>query len=343
MTKIDFKGIAGMLQTAGNTAKIFLRNNAPTIMVVGGAIGCVGSAVMACNATLKIDEVLEKDKEDIDKIHKYKDEHGFSEKYTMQDYNHDLTMCYIRAGGKLVKLYGLSVTTMAASIAMILGSHKMMSDRNTQLATAYTTLSTMYKQYRDRVKERFGEEVEKDIFFNRVEEKEKVEYVGEDGKKHKKTETVKVTKDPVGLDPYAKVFCPPLRAYPKDSDPNSNEGAKRFMVQAEDALNWKLQAQRYLYVTDVLDYFGYPRNVKTAKAFAEITGDEYYLFLNDDVTLDGIGWLYDPLNEVDPDRVVNKDTNRICLNVDASVPGKVFIHLNPEGYIKDKVKDYARY
>lgn len=62
-----------------------LRKRSPEIFVVAGVVTGVVSAVMACRATMKIDEVLQEPREDIDDIHKYVEEHGYSDKYGEKD------------------------------------------------------------------------------------------------------------------------------------------------------------------------------------------------------------------------------------------------------------------
>ena len=54
----------------------------------------------------------------------------------------------------------------AASIASILASHNIMKKRNVALAAAYAAVDKSFKDYRDRVIERFGEQVEKELRYN---------------------------------------------------------------------------------------------------------------------------------------------------------------------------------
>ena len=45
------------------------KKHSPEILVVTGVIGTVASAVMACKATLKVNDVIDEAKETVDKIH----------------------------------------------------------------------------------------------------------------------------------------------------------------------------------------------------------------------------------------------------------------------------------
>ena len=51
-----------------------LKKHSPEILVVAGVIGVVTSAVMACKATTKVNEILDKTKEDVEAIHKCEEE-----------------------------------------------------------------------------------------------------------------------------------------------------------------------------------------------------------------------------------------------------------------------------
>ena len=318
-----------------NSVKHFFRKNGPTIMVGVGIAGSVWGCVTACKATLKLEEVLTKEKEELDKIHTYKKEKGFSDKYTENDYNHDILMTYTKMAIKTAKLYAPAVGIYACSMALIGGSHKIMTDRNTQLMTGYSALVQMYEQYRTRVKERFGEEVEKQIAYNCEEVKTVSEFTDENGKVHKKTEKNMVAKDPIGLDPFTRAYDSQHNAN-FFNDPNPEERKyhnKNFLDQSEMALQWKLEAKGYLRWSEVLQYLGYH-----AAAYGE--GEEYYLYLGDSEETQDYGWLYSETE--DPDRPKRSDLNKIRLNPDYSDPDRIYLHPNVEGFIRDKIREYAR-
>ena len=54
--------------SAFSKAGFQFKKHQPEIMVIGGVIGMVASAVMACKATPKAVQILEESKETIDKI-----------------------------------------------------------------------------------------------------------------------------------------------------------------------------------------------------------------------------------------------------------------------------------
>ena len=128
-----------------NRAGLKLKKYSPEIFVGVGIIGVVASAVMACKATTKIDDVLAEQKENIEKTKDYVEEHGYSEKYTEEDHKKDLTIFYSRSAVDLVKLYAPSVILGTVSIAMIVNGHRILRKRNVALAAAYATVEKGFK------------------------------------------------------------------------------------------------------------------------------------------------------------------------------------------------------
>ena len=83
-----------------------LKKHSPEILAVTGVVGIVASTVMACKATTKVDAILEKTKEDIDKIHDVTENpEKYDAEYSVEDSKKDLTIVYAKTGVELVKLY----------------------------------------------------------------------------------------------------------------------------------------------------------------------------------------------------------------------------------------------
>ena len=61
-----------IIKSAGNSLSkmtLKLQKHSPEILVVAGVIGTVVSAVMACKATTKVNDILEDSKDQIEKVH----------------------------------------------------------------------------------------------------------------------------------------------------------------------------------------------------------------------------------------------------------------------------------
>lgn len=267
------------MKTAGimnNVSKTFnqvgfqLKKHSPEILVVAGVVGVVTSAVMACKATTKASEIIDQTKEDIEKIHDVLADESLSEEYTVEDSKKDLAIVYLQTGVKFVKLYGPSVLLGALSITSILASNNILRKRNVALAAAYATVDKGFKEYRSRVIERFGEEVDRELKYNLKAKKVEETIVDENGKEKKVKSTINVSEQKIFSD-YAFFFEESNPYWKKDGNYN-----RMFLLAQQQYANDKLRANGYLYLNDVLDTLGIPRT-KAGQI---------------------VGWVYNPENPV---------------------------------------------
>ncbi|EET59474.1 hypothetical protein BRYFOR_08565 [Marvinbryantia formatexigens DSM 14469] len=231
-----------------------LRKRSPEIFVVAGVVTGVVSAVMACRATMKIDEVLQEPREDIDDIHKYVEEHGYSDKYGEKDEKKDLLIAYTHSGIGLAKLYAPSVTLGVVSIAAILGGHNLLRKRNVALVAAYKTVNKGFKEYRGRVVERFGYAVDKELRYNvRQETIEETVTDSETGEEKTVTKTINVASHGEPSE-FAKFFDEGCEGWTKDPDLNL-----MFLRRQQDYANDRLKERGYLFLNEVYDMLGIQR------------------------------------------------------------------------------------
>lgn len=252
-----------------NRVGLKLKKHSPEILVVTGVVGTVASAVMACKATTKIDEVLAETKENVEKTKDYVEKKGFSEKYTEEDYKKDLTIFYAKGGLELVKLYAPSVALGALSITAILSGHNVLRKRNVALAAAYATVEKGFKEYRGRVVERFGEELDRELKYNikakEVEETTVDEKTGEE-KVTKKTVNV---ADPNKYSTYARFFDDGCTGWTKDPEYNL-----MFLKNQQRYANDLLKSRGHLFLNEVYDMLGIPRT-KAGQVVGWIYDEEY--------------------------------------------------------------------
>ena len=139
-------------------AYLYLRENAPTIGLVVGTIGIVAGTIMACKATTKLDDVTEDAKKKLKDIHDCPE----TEEYTEEEKKHDIIRVYGRFGVDILKLYGPAVVVEASSIALVWAGHMTLKQRNAELAIAYTTLLNSFNEYRNAIKEKYGEDADRE-------------------------------------------------------------------------------------------------------------------------------------------------------------------------------------
>ena len=242
--------------------------HSPEILAGVGVVGVVGSLVMACKATTKLSDVLEESKEQLDKIKEVAADPAYEEKYSQDDAKKDTTITYVQTAMKVTKLYAPSVILCASSLGCLLASNNILKKRNAALSAAYMTVDKSFKEYRKRVADRFGEEVEKEIRYNiKAEEITKVDENG-----NEVTETVKVmdgTDDPNSYSDYARCFDESCAAWQNDAEYNLV-----FLKAQQQYANDLLRAKGRLFLNDVYDMLG----IEKTKA-GQI-----------------VGWVYDPEN-----------------------------------------------
>lgn len=236
-----------------NKVGFTIKKHSPEILAVAGGVGVVTSAVMACKATLKVNDILDDAKNTVEKIHEVREMPEMVDKYTEEDSKKDLAIVYIQTGVKLIKLYGPSVLLGAASLGCIFTSHKILRKRNMALAAAYATVDRGFKEYRSRVVERFGKELDRELKYNiRAKEIEEV-VVNEDGTQTSVENTVEAV-DPNVYSEYARFYDDGCLGWSKSSEDNLY-----FLKCQQNHANELLQAKGHLFLNEVYDMLGIPR------------------------------------------------------------------------------------
>lgn len=316
------KNTAIMTKASGVVSKVGfgLKKHSPEILVVAGVVGAVASAVMACKATLKVNDILDETKESIEKIHTCQEmaNKGEVEGYTPDDAKKDLAIVYAQTGLKFVKLYGPSVILGALSITSILASNNILRKRNVALGAAYAALDKGFKEYRGRVVERFGEEVDRQLKYNLKSEKiEETVTDEETGKEKKVKKNVDVAGDTVGS-PYAKFYDDGCKGWQKDAELNLY-----FLRAEQNFANDRLRARGYLTLNEVYERLGIP----TTKAGQVV------------------GWVYDPKNEKLHNYVdfgiydTHREKARDFVN---GIERTILLDFNVDGYILDMIEDHQK-
>src|SRR3954471_7513116 len=117
-------------------AQSFLaQKNSPRILFVGGVVGMVGSTVLACRATLKLEEVLsdieaEKKRAHLIKHHVDSPEYKGDATYPDEEIAQDITTITLRGVGSIARLYAPAVVLGGVSIFALTKSHNILQDRN---------------------------------------------------------------------------------------------------------------------------------------------------------------------------------------------------------------------
>lgn len=290
-----------------------IKKHSPEILIVTGVVGVVTSAVMACKATTKVNEILENAKEDIDAVHTYMETEDFGESYTEEEGKAALTKVYLRTGVDLVKLYAPSVILGTLSLTAILSSNNILRKRNIALAAAYAGVEKSFKEYRGRVIERFGEELDKELRYNIKQQEVEEKVVNEDGSESTVKKTVAVV-DPSTIDDTSVIYYEGCKGYTKSAEAN-----RIYLMQQQAYANEKLKRKGYLYLNDVYSMLGFNK---------KICGQV-------------LGWVYDEENPVGDNFVdfglLDTHNGATMRFLDGCEPC-VLLKFNHDGYILDELK-----
>lgn len=237
---------------------------APKVLFVGGVVGMVGSTVLACRATLKLSDTLEKAQYDLEVARGIEDA---DYEAAGESRKKDIAIIYARNVGKVAGLYAPSVVVGGLSIFALTKSHNLLQDRNLALTAAYTAVDAAYGRYRERVVERYGAEVDEDLAYDR----EPVDIVDE--------ETGEVTTEDIITDaPGARYF----RWYDEESSKQWGPDHRVNLFYLRQVQNWandKLKARGHLFLNEVYTELG----MKHTKAGSIVgwrwdTGEEFVDF-----------------------------------------------------------------
>lgn len=295
-----------------NRTGLKIKKHSPEILLATGTVGVVASTVMACKATLKVEEIVDEAKEKIDTIHQVSSDPAMTEKYSEEDGKKDLAIVYTQTAVKFVKLYGPSVAIGVASLACMIGSNRILNKRNAALAAAYAAVDKSFKEYRGRVIERFGKQMDRELRYNIKAQEIEETTVDANGKETVTKKTVDVM-DPNSYSQYAIVFDDSNEGW--DPDP---ERSKYFLIQQQNWANERLKSRGHLFLNEVYDMLG----AKRTKAGAQV------------------GWVYDEKN-CEGDNFVDFgifDTNspnaRDFVN---GIEKVIVLDFNVDGYILDMI------
>ena len=241
------------------------KKHSPEILAVVGVVGIVTSTVLACKATTKVSTIVDETKETIDTIHEALENEKHTpdgEVYTQEDANKDLAIVYTQAGWKFIKLYGPSVALGVASIACMVGSNQILRKRNIALAAAFASVDKSFKEYRGRLVDKFGKDLDRELRFNIKAKEIEETVVDEEGNETVVTRTVEVADPNVAHSIYSVVFCEGSTGWTKNPELN-----KVFLIQQQNHANDKLRMNHIVTLNEVYDMLGVPRT-----AYGQLAG-----------------------------------------------------------------------
>ena len=244
-------------------AEFTIKKNSPEILLGAGIVGFVGTVVLACRATCRADEVLEfhrkkiKDIEDAKEIADADPEGEMS--YDVEIYRQDKAIRYLKTTGNLAKLYAPTVAVGTLSLACILTSRNIMQKRYLGVVAAYNGLSAAFEEYRKRVRDEYGEGLDKHFRYGTT--YEELPVYDENGKKTKEKEQVEKTE--TGMVMQTDDSC----RFFDSSNPNWDKNPAFSMMWLrgqQNILNDILHTRGHVFLNEVYDALGFPHTPQGA-------------------------------------------------------------------------------
>ena len=294
-------------------AEFTIKKNSPEIFLWTGIVGFVGTIVLAHRAACRADEVLEfhrrkiKDINDAKEIADADPEGEMS--YDVEIYRQDKAIQYLKTTGSIAKLYASTIAVGTLSLACILTSRNIMQKRYLGVVAAYNGLSAAFEEYRKRVRDEYGEGLDKHFRYGTT--YDELPVYDENGKKTKEKEQVEKTE--TGMVMQTDDSC----RFFDSSNPNWDKNPTFSMMWLrgqQNILNDILHTRGHVFLNEVYDALGFPHTPQGAVlGWIDGEGDDCIDF-----------GLYDP----------NKESVRRFVN---GVDNVIMLEFNHDGVIWDKI------
>lgn len=258
---MNFKAMQNAVTSKVARQILIGQKHSPEVLFVGGVIGVAGTVVLACRATLKVEEVLdhaERKRGRIDQALKISDPKRYSER----DAKRDRVFVKVQLAKDLTKLYAPAVGLGVVSVGALTGSHVILTRRNVAITAAYKALDEGFNEYRKRVRDEFGEEKELELRHDIREREVRIED-SEDGERQ-----YKKTRMPAKASIYARFF--------DELNPNWKNNYElniMFLTMVQNYCSDRLHAKGHLFLNEVYDELGIDRT-KAGQVVGWIVGKD---------------------------------------------------------------------
>lgn len=234
--------------------KLGIKKHSPEILVAAGIGTEIVAAIVACKQTIKANDIVAEARKSLQNIEDVKELAANNEvEYTEENEQEDRKTIGMQVAVGMVKTYALPVGLGVLSITCILAGHHILKKRNVALAAAYSALSTDFMNYRKRVVDKYGKDVdfilknglEKQIIANRVVDPETGEV--------KETKEEVLTYEGDKLSQYARVFD---EVGSTQWTPSADHN-RAFLLMEQNYFNERIRTRGYIFLNEVYERLGF--------------------------------------------------------------------------------------
>lgn len=234
--------------------KLGIKKHSPEILVAAGIGTGIVATIVACKQTIKANDIVAEARKSLQNIEDVKELAANNEvEYTEENEQEDRKTIGMQVAVGMVKTYALPVGLGVLSITCILAGHHILKKRNAALAAAYSALSTDFMNYRKRVVDKYGKDVdfmlknglEKQIIANRVVDPETGEV--------KETKEEVLTYEGDKLSQYARVFD---EVGSTQWTPSADHN-RAFLLMEQNYFNERIRTRGYIFLNEVYERLGF--------------------------------------------------------------------------------------
>lgn len=234
--------------------KLGIKKHSPEILVAAGIGTGIVAAIVACKQTIKANDIVAEARKSLQNIEDVKELAANNEvEYTEENEQEDRKTIGMQVTVGMVKTYALPVGLGILSITCILAGHHILKKRNVALAAAYSALSTDFMNYRKRVVDKYGKDVdfmlknglEKQIVANQVVDPETGEV--------KETKEEVLTYEGDKLSQYARVFD---EVGSTQWTPSADHN-RAFLLMEQNYFNERIRTRGYIFLNEVYERLGF--------------------------------------------------------------------------------------
>ena len=302
------------------------KRHAPEIFMATGIVTGAVATVMACKKTVAVNAIVEEAKETLNKIEENRPKDGVVKKYVVNhetnetaDYTEEVAkqdkIITVRDTTlKVAKEYTIPAVLYIASVICILSGFNIIKKRSIALGIAYSGLAESYKLYRERVKDAYGVDIDKELFHGITKTTKETEKVNENGEREiVESEELKADKDFSDDSDYCVIFS-------RETAPltwqNSYAANKTFIRATLKHAQYILDTKGYIFLNDVYEALGMPRTATGAV----------------------VGWMIDD----DGDNFIDADLQPYNYEDVWKDEPNFILNFNCQGLIYDKFEKYER-
>ena len=234
--------------------KLGIKKHSPEILVAAGIGTGIIAAIVACKQTIKANDIVAEARKSLQNIEDVKELAANNEvEYTEENEQEDRKTIGMQVAVGMVKTYALPVGLGILSITCILAGHHILKKRNVALAAAYSALSTDFMNYRKRVVDKYGKDVdfmlknglEKQIVANQVIDPETGEV--------KETKEEVLTYEGDKLSQYARIFD---EVGSTQWTPSADHN-RAFLLMEQNYFNERIRTRGYIFLNEVYERLGF--------------------------------------------------------------------------------------